>query len=182
MRVSGTNLNPKGDRLYISEMPLKVSLGRYQHEEPRFRVIDTATNKTIKTFPAPRKRMSFGFSPDGKKIYAFCVGQDIMVLDSDDGHLLSTIPLAHRNITGIRATYGLPLLVNYQEQNYLVTFAIIVEDSITDTDTLSIGILDLKAGASEARRNRDRALRRGLVLGRRSRHHARPSQGILCVE
>jgi DNA-binding beta-propeller fold protein YncE len=67
VRVSGTNLNPKGDRLYISEMPLKVSLGRYQHEEPRFRVIDTATNKTIKTFPAPAQTMSFGFSPDGKK-------------------------------------------------------------------------------------------------------------------
>jgi len=80
----------------------------------------------------------------GKRIYAFCVGQDILVLDSDDGHLLSTIPLAHRNITGIRATYGLPLLVNYQEQNYLVTFAIIVEDSITGTDTLAIGVLDLK--------------------------------------
>src|SRR5579864_4900098 len=144
VRVSGTNLNPKGDRLYISEMPLKVSLGRYQHEEPRFRVIDTATNKTIKTFPAPAQTMSFGFSPDGKKIYAFCVGQDILVLDSDDGHLLNTIPLAHRNITGIRATYGLPLLVNYQEQNYLLTFAIIVEDSITNTDTLAIGVLDLK--------------------------------------
>jgi DNA-binding beta-propeller fold protein YncE len=118
VRVSGTNLNPKGDRLYISEMPLKMSPGRYQHEEPRFLVVDTATNKTIKTFPAPQQTMSFGFSPDGKKIYAFCVGQDILVLDSDDGHLLSTIPLAHRNITGIRATYGLPLLVNYQEQNY----------------------------------------------------------------
>jgi hypothetical protein len=144
VRVSGTNLNPKGDRLYISEMPLKVSLGRYQHEEPRFRVMDTATNKTIKTFPAPQQTMSFGFSPDGKRIYAFCVGQDILVLDSDNGRLLSTIPLAHRNITGIRATYGLPLLVNYQEQNYLVTFAIIVEDSITGTDTLSIGVLDLK--------------------------------------
>ena len=144
VRVSGTNLNPKGDRLYISEMPLKMSPGRYQHEEPRFLVVDTATNKTIKTFPAPQQTMSFGFSPDGKKIYAFCVGQDILVLDSDDGHLLSTIPLAHRNITGIRATYGLPLLVNYQEQNYLITFGIIVEDSITGTDTLSLGVLDLK--------------------------------------
>ena len=62
-----------------------------------------------------------------------------MVLDSSDGHVLGTIPLAHRNITGIRATYGLPLLANYQEQNYLITFAIIVEDSITNTDTLSLG-------------------------------------------
>jgi DNA-binding beta-propeller fold protein YncE len=144
VRVSGTNLNTKGDRLYISEMPLKVSLGRYQHEEPRFRVSDTATNQTIKTFPAPAQTMSFGFSPEGKKIFAFCVGQDILVLDSGDGHLLSTIPLAHRNITGVRATYGLPLLVNCQEQNYLLTFAIIVEDSITNTDILAIGILDLK--------------------------------------
>lgn len=144
VRVSGTNLNPKGDRLYISELPLKVSLGRYQHEEPRFRVVDTATYKTIKTFPAPQQTMSFGFSPDGKKLYTFCVGQDILVLDAEDGHLLSTIPLAHRNITGIRATYGLPLLLNYEEQNYLVTFAIIVEDSISGTDTLSLGVLDLK--------------------------------------
>jgi len=144
VRVSGTNLNPKGDRLYISELPLKVSLGRYQHEESRFRVVDTATNKTIKMIPAPPQTMSFGFSPDGKKIYTFCVGQDVLVLDAEDGHLLDTIPLAHRNITGIRATYGLPLLLNYEEQNYLVTFAIIVEDSITGTDTLSLGVLDLK--------------------------------------
>jgi hypothetical protein len=51
--------------------------------------------------------MSFGFSPDGKRIYAFCIGQDILVLNSEDGHRLGTIPLAHRNITGVRATYGL---------------------------------------------------------------------------
>jgi DNA-binding beta-propeller fold protein YncE len=126
------------------ELPLKVSLGQYQHEEPRFRVVDVAAGKLIKTFPAPPQTMSFGFSPDGRKIYAFCVGQDVLVLDSETGRLLGTIPLAHRNITGVRATYGLPLLVNYEEQNYLVTFAIIVEDSITDTDTLSLGVLDLK--------------------------------------
>jgi len=144
VRVAATNLNPKGDRLYIVEMPLEVSLGRYQHEDPRFRVVDTAAGKSIKTFPAPPQIMSFGFSPDGRKIYAFCVGQDVLVLDADDGRLLGTIPLAHRNITGVRATYGLPLLVNYEEQNYLVTFAIIVEDSITNTDTLSLGVLDLK--------------------------------------
>jgi DNA-binding beta-propeller fold protein YncE len=144
VRVSATNLNPKGDRLYVAELPLKVSPGRYQHVEQRFRIFDTATNKVVKTIPAPAQTMSFAFSPDGTRIYAFCVGQDILVLDSNNGRLLSTIPLAHRNITGIRATYGLPLLANYQEQNYLITFAIIVEDSITDTDTLSIGSLDLK--------------------------------------
>jgi len=144
VRVSATNLNPKGDRLYVAELPLKVSPGRYQHVEQRFRIFDTATNKVVKTIPAPAQTMSFAFSPDGTRIYAFCVGQDILVLDSDNGRLLGTIPLAHRNITGIRATYGLPLLANYQEQNYLLTFAIIVEDSITDTDTLSIGSLDLK--------------------------------------
>ena len=136
VRVSVTNLN--------AELPLKVSPGRYQHVEQRFRIFDTATNKVVKTIPAPAQTMSFAFSPDGTRIYAFCVGQDILVLDSDNGRLLGTIPLAHRNITGIRATYGLPLLANYQEQNYLITFAIIVEDSITDTDTLSIGSLDLK--------------------------------------
>ena len=144
MRVEATNLNPKGDRLYIYELPLKQSLGRYQHEEPRFRVFDTATNQVVKTFPAPEQTMSFAFSPDGKRIYAFCIGQDILVLDSEDGHLLGTIPLAHRNITGIRATYGLPILANYQEQNYVLSFAIIVEDSITDTDTLALGVIDLK--------------------------------------
>ncbi len=144
VRVQATNLNPKGDRLYIYELPLKQSLGRYQHEEPRFRVIDTTTNKTIKTFPAPAQTMSFAFSPDGKRLYTFCVGQDVLVLDADNGRVLSTIPLAHRNITGIRATYGLPILANYQEQNYLISFAIIVEDSITDTDTLALGVLDLK--------------------------------------
>ena len=144
VRVSATNLNPKGDRLYVAELPLKMSPGRYQHEEPRFRIFDTTTNKVVKTIPAPAQTMSFAFSPDGTRMYAFCVGQDILILDSETGRVLGTIPLAHRNITGIRATYGLPLLANYQEQNYLITFAIIVEDSITDTDTLSIGSLDLK--------------------------------------
>jgi DNA-binding beta-propeller fold protein YncE len=144
VRVSATNLNPKGDRLYISELPLKLTPGRYQHEQQRFVVYDTTTNTPVKSFPAPAQTLSFAFSPDGTKLYTFCVGQDIMVLDSSDGHVLGTIPLAHRNITGIRATYGLPLLANYQEQNYLITFAIIVEDSITNTDTLSLGLLDLK--------------------------------------
>jgi hypothetical protein len=143
VRVAATNLNPKGDRLYICELPLKQSLGRYQHEDSRFRVIDTANNKTVKTFPAPAQTLAFAFSPDGKRIYAFCIGQDILVLDADNGRLLSTIPLAHRNITGIRGTYGLPE-GNYQEQDYLLTFAIIVEDSITNSDTLSLGVLDLK--------------------------------------
>jgi hypothetical protein len=144
VRVEATNLNPKGDRLYIYELPLKQSLGRYQHEAPRFRVFDTATNKVVKTFPAPEQTMSFAFSPDGTRIYTFCIGQDIIILDSEDGHRLGTIPLAHRNITGIRATYGLPVLANYHEQDYLLSFAIIVEDSITGTDTLSIGVIDLK--------------------------------------
>ena len=143
-RVEALNLNPRGDRLYVYELPLKQSLGRYQHEEPRFAVYDTATNKLVKTFPAPEQTMSFAFSPDGKRIYAFCIGQDVIVLDSEDGRRLSSIPLAHRNITGVRATYGLPVLANYQEQNYVLSFAIIVEDSITGTDTLSIGVIDLK--------------------------------------
>jgi WD40 repeat protein len=144
VRVGTINLNPKGDRLYVYELPLKQSPGRYQHEAQRFRVFDTTTNELLKTIPAPEQTMSFAFSPDGTRIYAFCIGQDIMVLDSEDGHLLGTIPLAHRNITGIRATYGLPILANYQEQDYLLSFAIIVEDSITDTDTLSLGVIDLK--------------------------------------
>jgi WD40 repeat protein len=144
VRVEATNLNPKGDRLYVYELPLKQSLGSYQHEAPRFRVFDTATNQVVKTFPAPEQTLSFAFSPDGKRIYTFCIGQDIIVLDSEDGHTLGSIPLAHRNITGIRATYGLPVLANYQEQDYMLSFAIIVEDSITDTDTLSLGIIDLK--------------------------------------
>jgi DNA-binding beta-propeller fold protein YncE len=143
-RVEALNLNPKGDRLYVYELPLKQSLGGYQHEEPRFLIFDTATNKLVKTLAAPEQTMSFAFSPDGKKIYAFCIGQDIIVLDSENGRRIGSIPLAHRNITGIRATYGLPILANYQEQNYVLSFAIIVEDSITDTDTLSIGVIDLK--------------------------------------
>jgi len=143
VRISATNLNPKGDRLYISELPLKVTLGRYQHEEERFAVYDTASNKLVKTIPAPPQTLSFAFSPDGTRLYAFCIGQDILILNRDDGRMIGTIPLAHRNITGIRATYGLPE-TNYLEQNYLLTFAVIVEDSITDSDTLALGILDLK--------------------------------------
>jgi len=66
-----------------------------------------------------------------------------MIVDPYDGRRIGTIPLAHRNITGIRATYGLPE-TNYLEQNYLLTFAVIVEDAITNSDTLALGILDLK--------------------------------------
>ncbi len=143
-RVEAVNLNPTGDRLYVYELPLKQSLGRYEHEAPRFAVFDTASNKLVKSLPAPAQTMSFAFSPDGKRIYAFCIGQDVLVLDADDGHQVGSIPLAHRNITGIRATYGLPILANYQEQNYILSFAIIVEDSITSSDTLALGVIDLK--------------------------------------
>ena len=54
VRVSATNLNPKGDRLYISELPLKVTPGRYQHEEQRFVVYDTATNAGGEIVPSAR--------------------------------------------------------------------------------------------------------------------------------
>ena len=177
-----TNLNPKGDRLDVYELPLKQSLGRYQHEEPRFRVFDTATNQVVKTLPAPEQTMSFAFSPDGKRIYAFCIGQDILVLDSEDGHRLGTIPLAHRNITGIRATYGLPILANYQEQDYVLSFAIIVEDSITDTDTLALGVIDLKQQNPTLQIAELEPFVENSVHGRRNRHCARSAQGILRVE
>src|SRR6266851_1968941 len=87
VRVSATNLNPKGDRLYVAELPLKVSPGRYQHEEQRFSIYDTTTNKLVKRIPAPAQTMSFAFSPDGKRLYAFCVGQDILILDPENGRL-----------------------------------------------------------------------------------------------
>src|ERR1700737_4401650 len=105
-------------------------------------VVDLEQGKQVATYKLSNdteivRVEATNLNPKGERIYAFCIGQDILVLDSEDGHRLGTIPLAHRNITGIRATYGLPILANYQEQNYLITFAIIVEDSITDTDTLS---------------------------------------------
>src|SRR5207253_6595297 len=108
-RTMAIDATPQGTRLYIHEMPLKKEPGRYELQDNRIRVIDLETNQVVKTFKVPRQIMGLASSQDGKRLYAFSVGQDIYVLDPEQGTLVDTIPLLNRNITGIGRTDGLPI-------------------------------------------------------------------------
>jgi len=143
VRTQAIDVNPQGNRLYIHEMPLKKELGRYKIQDNRIRVIDLETNKVVNVFKAPRQIMALASAKDGKRLYAFSVGQDIYALDPERGTVLDTIPLANRNITGVARTDGLPIWSPYQENDYLVSFAVTVSDSLTGQTTLGIASLDL---------------------------------------
>jgi hypothetical protein len=143
VRTMAIDVNPQGNRLYIHEMPLKKQLGSYQMQDPRVRVVDLETNKTVKTFKVPRQIMSLASSKDGKRLYAFSVGQDIYALDPEQGTLVDTIPLVNHNITGMGRVDGLPIWNPYQENDYQVSFAVVVSDTITGQMTLGISSMDL---------------------------------------
>lgn len=149
VRTQAIDVNPQGNRLYIHEMPIRKELGRYEIQENRIKVIDLDTNTVIKTFPAPRQIMALASSQDGKRLYAFSVGGDIAVLDPEQGTQVDTIPLVNRNITGIKRTDGLPVWNPYQENDFLLSFAVITTDAITGQMTLGIASLDLKEPAPE---------------------------------
>lgn len=144
VRTQAIDVNPQGTRLYIHEMPIKRELGRYEIQENRIRVIDLDTNTVVKTFPAPRQIMALASAKDGKRLYAFGVGGDIAVFDPEQGVQVDTIPLVNRNITGIKRTDGLPIWNPYQENDFLLSFAIVTSDAITGQMTLGIAALDLK--------------------------------------
>jgi DNA-binding beta-propeller fold protein YncE len=143
VRTQAIDVNPQGTRLYIHEMPLKKSLGSYEIQDNRIRVIDLDTNKVLKTFKAPRQIMALASSQDGKRLYAFSIGQDIYALDPEQGTLVDTIPLLNRNITGIGRTDGLPVWNPYQENGYQISFAVVTTDTITNQMTLGIASMDL---------------------------------------
>lgn len=42
----------------------------------------------MKTFPTPAKTTSSAFSPDSKRMFAFCAGQGVLILDAQDGRAL----------------------------------------------------------------------------------------------
>ncbi len=107
VRTMAIDVNAQGTKLFIYEMPLKKGLGRYDAEETRIRVMDLETNKMVKTFSAPRQVLSLASSKDGQRLYAFSVGQDISVFDTETGKLIDTIPLLNRNLTGVSRTDGL---------------------------------------------------------------------------
>jgi DNA-binding beta-propeller fold protein YncE len=143
VRTMAIDVNAQGNRLFVHEMPLKKGLGHYEAQENRIRVIDLNTNKVEKTFPAPRQIMSLASSKDGKRLYGFSVGQDITVFDVDQGKQIDTIPILNRNITGINRTDGLPVFNLYQEYGHVLSFGIVVNDSLTGKMTLGIASLDL---------------------------------------
>jgi hypothetical protein len=144
VRTMAIDVNVQGTRLFIHEMPVKKGVGSYEAQENRIRVIDLDTNKTIRTIPAPRQVMSLASSKDGKRLYAFSVGQDISVFDIEQGKQIDTIPLLNRNITGIARTDGLPVFNLYQEYDHVLSFGTITTDEFSGKMTLGIGSLDLK--------------------------------------
>jgi DNA-binding beta-propeller fold protein YncE len=143
VRTMAVDVNPQGNRLYIHEMPLKKSLGRYDMQDTRIRVIDLDTTKVVKVFQAPRQIMSLASSKDGKRLYGFSVGRDVYVMDPQKGELVDVLPLMNRNITGEERVDGLPLWHTYQENDFFIAFAAVVKDSITENTTLGVSYLDL---------------------------------------
>jgi len=144
VRTMAIDVNVQGTHLFIHEMPVKKNVGSYEAQENRIRVIDLDTNKTVRTIPAPRQVMALASSPDGKRLYSFSVGQDIAVLDVEQGKQIDTIPLLNRNITGIARTDGLPLFNLYQEYDHVLSFSTITTDAFSGKMTLGIASLDLK--------------------------------------
>jgi DNA-binding beta-propeller fold protein YncE len=149
VRTMAIDIDVQGTRLFIHEMPVKKNIGSYESVENRIRVIDLQTNKTLRTFPAPRQVMSLASSKDGKRLYAFSVGQDIAVFDTDQGKQVDTIPLLNRNITGIARTDGLPAFNVYQEYDHVVSFGTATTDAFSGKTTLGIASLDLKQAEPE---------------------------------
>ncbi|MGE0684186.1 MAG: YncE family protein [Candidatus Binatia bacterium] len=151
VRTMAIDVNVQGTRLFIHEMPVKKGVGSYEAQENRIRVIDLDTNKTIRTIPAPRQVMALASSQDGKRLYAFSVGQDISVLDIEQGKQIDTIPLLNRNITGIARTDGLPAFNLYQEYDHVLSFGTVTTDAFSGKMTLGIASLDLKQEDPELR-------------------------------
>jgi len=144
VRTMAIDVNIQGTRLFIHEMPVKKGVGSYEAQENRIRVIDLETNKTVRTMPAPRQVMSLASSRDGKRLYAFSVGQDISVFDIEQGKQIDTIPLLNRNVTGIERVDGLPVFNLYQEYDHVLSFGTVTKDGFSGKMTLGIGSLDLK--------------------------------------
>lgn len=144
VRTMAVDVSLQGDRLFIHEMPLKKDLGNFEILENRIRVVDLDTNETINVFPAPRQVLAMASSKDGAKLYAFSVGRDITVLDTQTGQVLDTIPMAGWNMTGAGKLEGLPIWNPYQEHDFIASFAVYMTDTITKNTTVGVASLDLK--------------------------------------
>lgn len=144
VRTMAIDVNAEGTRLFIHEMPVKKGIGSYEAQENRIRVIDLSANQPLRTFPAPRQVMAMASSKDGKRLYAFSVGQDISVFDTDQGKQIDTIPVLNRNFTGVARTDGLPVFNLYQEYDHVLSFGTTTVDALSGKITLGIASLDLK--------------------------------------
>jgi hypothetical protein len=65
------------------------------------------------------------------------------VFDAERGLVIDTIPIHHRNLTGVAWTDGLPEWNSYQDDNYLLSFSVTVGGELNEQMTLGIGLLDL---------------------------------------
>lgn len=149
VRTMAIDVSAQGNRLFIHEMPVKKDVGSFQAQENRIRVIDLDTNKTLRTFPAPRQVMSLASSRDGKRLYAFSVGQDITVFDTEQGKQVDIIPILNRNVTGVVRTDGLPVFNLYQEYDHILSFGTVTTDSFSGKPILGVAALDLKQADPE---------------------------------
>jgi DNA-binding beta-propeller fold protein YncE len=149
VRTMAIDIDAQGKHLFIHEMPIKKDVGNYEAQDNRIRVIDLSTNKTVRSMPAPRQVMSLASSKDGKRLYAFSVGQDISVFDVDQGKQVDTIPILNRNVTGVARTDGLPVFNLYQEYDHILSFGTVTSDAFSGKLTLGIGALDLKQAEPE---------------------------------
>lgn len=149
VRTMAIDVNAQGTYLFIHEMPVKKDVGGFHAQENRIRVIDLDTNKTLRTFPAPRQVMSLASSKDGKRLYAFSVGQDISVFDTEQGKQVDTIPILNRNITGVVRTDGLPVFNLYQEYDHVLSFGTVTTDAFSGKPILGVASLDLKQADPE---------------------------------
>jgi len=149
VRTMAIDVNAQGTRLFVHEMPVKREPGKFVAQPNRIRVIDLKTNRTERVIPAPRQVMALASSKDGKRLYVFSIGQDILVYDPDRGTQIDSIPLVNRNVTGIARTDGLPAWNPYQENNYLLSFSIVTTDSFTGQMTVGIASLDLSQPSPE---------------------------------
>lgn len=149
VRTMAIDINAQGNYLFIHEMPVKKNLGSFQAQENRIRMIDLSANKTVRTFPAPRQVMSLASSNDGKRLYAFSVGQDITVFDTERGKQIDTIPILNRNLTGVVRTDGLPVFNLYQEYDHVLSFGTVTTDAFSGKPVLGVASLDLKQADPE---------------------------------
>jgi len=139
-------VNRAGDKLYVYETATELGTDRLKVLPTRIREIDLATNKSIRTFEAPRQVSLLYFSTDGKKLYA--QGPDIYVFDPEQGKMIDTIPIKNVGITGLGEVDVLNFWPHYEQTN-IVSNVWVAPETIKGNFVVGIMNLDLASGNAE---------------------------------